>query len=39
MMQFMSETKDEKRKQAEEEKAIPIEPTEVVGAKERKGTD
>jgi hypothetical protein len=38
-MQFMSESKDEKRKQAENEKAIPREPTEVLGARERKGTD
>jgi len=38
-MPTMSETIEEKRKEAEEKKAIPNEPTEVAGAKERKGTE
>ena len=35
----MSETKEEKRKEIEENKAIPREPADVSGAKERKGTE
>lgn len=38
-MPTMSETTEEKRREVEEKKAIPNEPTEFAGAKERKGTE
>jgi hypothetical protein len=38
-MPTMNETTEEKRKEVEEKKAIPNEPTKIVGAKERKGTE